>query len=89
MSRSRWRGTRTSLFPSPKHRSAPTHLMHGLRGGGFVLLTGEIGASTTAVWRTLLEQQTSNFDVAYAVKPQLGVAAPDPFLETPMTWPAR
>jgi type II secretory pathway predicted ATPase ExeA len=64
------------LFLSPKHREALSHLMYGLRGGGgFVLLTGEIGAGKTTVWRTFLEQLSSNFDVAYVVNPKLGVAA--------------
>ena len=64
------------LFLSPKHREALSHLMYGLRGGGgFVLLTGEIGAGKTTVWRTFLEQLPSNFDVAYVVNPKLGVAA--------------
>jgi general secretion pathway protein A len=64
------------LFLSPKHREALSHLMHGLRGGGgFVLLTGEIGAGKTTVWRTFLEQLPGNYDVAYVVNPKLGVAA--------------
>jgi general secretion pathway protein A len=64
------------LFLSPKHREALSHLMYGLRGGGgFVLLTGEIGAGKTTVWRTFLEQLPPNFDVAYVVNPKLGVAA--------------
>jgi general secretion pathway protein A len=64
------------LFLSPKHREALSHLMYGLRGGGgFVLLTGEIGAGKTTVWRTFLEQLPGNFDVAYVVNPKLGVAA--------------
>ena len=64
------------LFLSAKHREALGHLQYGLRGGGgFVLLTGEIGAGKTTVWRTFLEALPGNFDVAYVVNPKLGVAA--------------
>jgi len=62
------------LFMSAKHREALAHLQYGLRGGGgFVLLTGEIGAGKTTVWRTFLEQLPSNFDVSYVVNPKVGV----------------
>jgi general secretion pathway protein A len=64
------------LYMSPKHREALEHLSHGLRlGGGFVLLTGEIGAGKTTVWRCFLEQLPQNFDVAYVVNPKLDVHA--------------
>jgi general secretion pathway protein A len=64
------------LFLSAKHRDALAHLQYGLRGGGgLVLLTGEIGAGKTTVWRTFLEQLPPNFDVAYVVNPRLGAAA--------------
>ena len=64
------------MYMSPKHREALGHLMYGLgRGAGFVLLTGEIGAGKTTVWRSFLERLPSNFDVAYVVNPKLQVNA--------------
>lgn len=64
------------LYLSEQHRAALSHLVNGLRhAGGFVLLTGEVGAGKTTVWRRFLEQLPSNFDVAYVVNPKLGVDA--------------
>jgi general secretion pathway protein A len=64
------------LYLSKKHREALSHLIYGLRrGSGFVLLTGEIGAGKTTVWRCFLEQLPPHFDVAYVVNPKLGVNA--------------
>jgi general secretion pathway protein A len=64
------------MYMSPKHREALGHLMYGLaRGAGFVLLTGEIGAGKTTVWRSFLERLPANFDVAYVVNPKLQVNA--------------
>ncbi|WP_200222432.1 ExeA family protein, partial [Rubrivivax gelatinosus] len=64
------------LFPSEQHREALELLNYGLaRGASFVLLTGEIGAGKTTVWRTFLEQLPSNVDVASVVNPRLGVDA--------------
>ncbi len=64
------------LYMSDKHREALSHLNYGLRrGGGFVLLTGEIGAGKTTVWRAFLEQLPDDLDVAYIVNPKLGVQA--------------
>ena len=45
------------LFMSERHREALAHLLYGVQGGGgFVLLTGEIGAGKTTVCRCFLEQ---------------------------------
>src|SRR5256885_1501157 len=64
------------LYMSDKHREALAHLNYGLRrGAGFVLLTGEIGAGKTTVWRCFLEQLPGNFEVANVVNPKLGVNA--------------
>ncbi|WP_242481143.1 ExeA family protein, partial [Rubrivivax gelatinosus] len=64
------------LYPSEQHREALELLNYGLaRGASFVLLTGEIGAGKTTVWRTFLEQLPSNIDVASVVNPKLGVDA--------------
>ncbi|MEJ5999750.1 ExeA family protein [Paucibacter soli] len=62
------------LFMSERHREALAHLLYGLRGGGgFVLLTGEIGAGKTTVCRCFLEQIPPRCNVAYIFNPKLGV----------------
>jgi general secretion pathway protein A len=64
------------LFQSDQHRQALSLLDYGLhRGGGFVLLTGEIGAGKTTVWRHFLERLPADIDVASVVNPKLGVQA--------------
>ncbi|MED5617787.1 ExeA family protein [Ideonella sp. BN130291] len=61
------------LYLSEQHREALAHLTYGLhRGAGFVLLTGEIGAGKTTVWRHFLEHLPPQFDVANVVNPRLG-----------------
>jgi general secretion pathway protein A len=62
------------LFMSERHREALAHLLYGLgSGGGFVLLTGEIGAGKTTICRCLLEQVPANSRVAYIFNPKLSV----------------
>jgi len=62
------------LFMSERHRDALAHLLYGLRGGGgFVLLTGEIGAGKTTVCRCFLEQIPPGCNVAYIFNPKLTV----------------
>ena len=62
------------LFMSKRHREALAHLLYGLKGGGgFVLLTGEIGAGKTTVCRCLLEQVPKRCNVAYIFNPKLTV----------------
>ncbi|MFZ2652318.1 MAG: AAA family ATPase [Burkholderiaceae bacterium] len=62
------------LFMSERHREALAHLLYGLGGGGgFVLLTGEIGAGKTTVCRCFLEQIPANCNVAYIFNPKLTV----------------
>jgi general secretion pathway protein A len=60
------------LFMSERHREALAHLLYGLGGGGgFVLLTGEIGAGKTTVCRCWLEQIPPGCRVAYLFNPRL------------------
>ena len=60
------------LFMSEQHREALAHLLYGLSGGGgFVLLTGEIGAGKTTVCRCFLEQVPPHCAVAYVFNPKL------------------
>lgn len=62
------------LYMSQRHQEALAHLLYGLDGdGGFVLLTGEVGAGKTTVCRCLLEQIPESCDVAYVFNPKLTV----------------
>lgn len=59
---------------SERHREALAHLLYGLdAGGGFVLLTGEVGAGKTTVCRCFLEQIPAHCNVAYIFNPKLTV----------------
>jgi general secretion pathway protein A len=60
------------LFMSPRHRDALAHLLYGVgAGGGFILLTGEVGTGKTTINRCLLEQLPSDTDVAIILNPAL------------------
>ncbi|HEX8788573.1 MAG TPA: AAA family ATPase [Telluria sp.] len=62
------------LFMSERHREALAHLLYGIgSGGGFVLLTGEIGAGKTTVCRCFIEQIPANCRLAYIFNPKLTV----------------
>jgi general secretion pathway protein A len=62
------------LFMSERHREALAHLLYGVgSGGGFVLLTGEIGAGKTTVCRCFMEQIPANCRLAYIFNPKLTV----------------
>ena len=62
------------LYMSQRHQEALAHLRYGVNGGGgFVLLTGEVGAGKTTVCRCLLEQVPESCDVAYIFNPKLTV----------------
>jgi general secretion pathway protein A len=62
------------LFMSERHREALAHLLYGVRGGGgFVVLTGDIGAGKTTVCRCFLEQLPARCNVAYIFNPKLTV----------------
>jgi len=62
------------LFMSERHREALAHLLYGVGGGGgFVLLSGEIGAGKTTVCRCFLEQIPRRCNVAYIFNPKLTV----------------
>jgi general secretion pathway protein A len=60
------------LFMSPRHRDALAHLLYGVgSGGGFILLTGEVGTGKTTINRALLEQLPGNVDLAIVLNPAL------------------
>ncbi len=63
------------LYMSERHQEALAHLLYGVSGdGGFVLLTGEVGAGKTTVCRCLLEQIPAACEIAYLFNPKLTVA---------------
>lgn len=60
------------LFMSNRYREALTHLTYGVQdGGGFVLLTGEVGTGKTTVCRCLLQQLPENTRLAFVLNPKL------------------
>ncbi len=59
------------LYLSTYHREALAHLVYGVENGGFVLLTGEVGAGKTLLCQCLLQQISANCDVALIVNPKL------------------
>ncbi len=60
------------MYMSKGHREALAHLRYGLENdGGFVLLTGEVGAGKTTVCRCLLEHVPDDANVAFILNPKL------------------
>lgn len=60
------------LFMSARHRDALAHLLYGVgAGGGFILLTGEVGTGKTTINRCLLEQLPPDTDIAIILNPAL------------------
>ena len=60
------------LFMSDRHRDALAHLLYGVgSGGGFILLTGEVGTGKTTLNRCLLEQLPEQTDIAIVLNPAL------------------
>ena len=63
------------LYMSQRHQEALAHLRYGVEegSGGFVLLTGEVGAGKTTICRCLIDQLPDTCDVAYIFNPRLTV----------------
>jgi general secretion pathway protein A len=60
------------LYLSTRHRDALAHLLYGVaERGGFVQLTGEVGAGKTTLCRHLLEHLPTDVDVALVLNPAL------------------
>lgn len=59
---------------SDRHTEALTHLWYGVEGGGgFVLLTGEVGTGKTTVSRCLRQQLPIDTDLAFILNPSLAM----------------
>lgn len=60
------------LYFSRQHQEALAHLRFGLEsGGGFVLLTGEIGTGKTTLCRLFLQQLGETTEAAFIINPML------------------
>ena len=60
------------LFLSPQHREALAHLLYGVGvGGGFVVLTGEVGMGKTTLCRALIDQLPQDVEIALIFNPRL------------------
>ena len=60
------------LFMSARHQDALAHLIYGVTtGGGFVLLTGEVGTGKTTVNRSVMARLPETTDVALVLNPAL------------------
>jgi len=61
------------LYMSKHHQEALAHLLYGIKSGGFVLLTGDVGTGKTTISRCLLGQMPPNTDVAFILNPKMTV----------------
>ncbi|KJG09313.1 general secretion pathway protein GspA [Photobacterium kishitanii] len=60
------------LYLSERHREALTHMLSGLTdGGGFGLLTGEVGTGKTTVLRAMISRLPQQAQVAVILNPAL------------------
>lgn len=57
------------LYMSKQHKEALAHLLYGVQGGGFVMLSGEVGTGKTTIIRSLLEQLPDNTEIAIVLNP--------------------
>jgi general secretion pathway protein A len=62
------------LYMSQQHKEALAHLLYGVAGGGFVMLTGEVGTGKTTIIRCLLEQMPAHTDIALVLNPMSNVS---------------
>lgn len=61
------------LFMSRQHKEALAHLIYGVQGGSFVLLSGEVGTGKTTIIRCLLEQIPDRTEIAFVLNPMANV----------------
>ena len=57
------------LYMSLQHKEAIAHLLYGIQGGGFVLLSGEVGTGKTTIIRQVLNQLPENTETAFILNP--------------------
>ena len=61
------------LYMSQQHKEALAHLLYGVQGGGFVMLTGEVGTGKTTIVRSLLDQLPNETEIAIILNPMANV----------------
>lgn len=61
------------LYMSRQHKEALAHLLYGVKEGGFVMLSGEVGTGKTTITRCLLEQLPENTDIAFILNPMASI----------------
>ena len=60
------------LYLSDQHREALAHLLYGIGvGGGFIVLSGEVGMGKTTLCRALLDQLPDDVEIALIFNPRL------------------
>lgn len=62
------------LYMSKQHREALIHLLFGVKGGGFVCLTGEVGTGKTTIIQRLIKRLPENTDIAIVLNPMADAA---------------
>ncbi|WP_096087593.1 AAA family ATPase [Agaribacterium haliotis] len=61
------------FYMSVQHKEALAHLLYGIQGGGFVMLSGEVGTGKTTIIRCLLDQLPPKTEVAFILNPMANV----------------
>ncbi len=57
---------------SSRHQEGLAHLLYGIdNGGGFIVLTGEVGTGKTTLCHSLLQQLPDDIDIALILNPKL------------------
>jgi general secretion pathway protein A len=60
------------MYMGIRHQEGLAHLLYGInQGGGFVVLTGEVGTGKTTLCHCLLQQLPSDIDLALILNPRL------------------
>ncbi len=61
------------LYMSHQHKEALAHLLYGVKEGGFVMLSGEVGTGKTTIIRCLLEQLPPDTEIAIILNPMSNI----------------
>lgn len=61
------------LYMSRQHQEALAHLLYGVQGGGFVMLSGEVGTGKTTIVKQLLSKLPKDTDIAIILNPMSNV----------------